>query len=716
MLRAAPLWGELITAAPDSTQASAEETRPADSASAAHAASRPPVAGRNDTAHIVALDKMVVTASRRQRLLEASQSLAIIRPNEWAGTNKSVADVVAEQTGVQTRRYGGTGSFQTVSIRGVQGSEVLVLLDGIPLNSAMGGAVDLGSINAERVGEIELYKGITPARFGGNNLGGVVNIKSTSATKGQLVDIKTSFGGFGYDKHSVGISHSYNEKVRLYASLDYLQSDNNWPYRSDNRTPKNKTDDTDEELVNDYVKNVDLRLQPSIDLANGGMFSTALSYSSMDKGLPAGKAHINPTAKVPKEQLYLTARLIPPESKKDVSITFAPEISYYRFVHKTFWTSLDQDMGTSHGSVSSAPNSFAEYKTVEQSVNASCVADLVLSDHITGEIALGGKHGEIATATRSTAFTHGDWPGESQEISLSSDIDGALPLGIVSLGATAGGSAKAVRNATAGGSNHLLEMDVSPKDTIEFSFAGRGGIHVRIGGRLNVFANAGRYTDIPKLRERYGTSGAVIANPLLKKEKGTTFELGGRLWVKPFFAEAVYFRSKMEDGIVLLSDGTLTKPVNLAKSRTQGFETVVSATVLSMLGLEARSTLQRAVNLAVNYNGRRLPNEPDLALLGKASLEPVTGLTFAYWLEYKSAFYRDYGNVYRMPEDGSMAGIALHNAQMTWKSPWNVTMDFSIRNVNGALLRADQLVYYEAGYEWTLYPSNEWCITAGYSF
>jgi outer membrane cobalamin receptor len=81
------------------------------------------------------------------RRYESNRSVLIIGPQEGLGTNKSVADAIAEHTGIQTRKYGGMGSFQTISIRGVKGSEILVLLDGVPLNSAMGGAVDLGAIN-----------------------------------------------------------------------------------------------------------------------------------------------------------------------------------------------------------------------------------------------------------------------------------------------------------------------------------------------------------------------------------------------------------------------------------------------------------------------------------------------------------------------------------------------------------------------------------------
>lgn len=75
-----------------------------------------------DSSVVSDLEKMVVTAGRHQKLLDASHSLSVIRAEEWAGTNKSIADIIAEQTGVQTRKYGGTGSFQTVTVGGGRGT------------------------------------------------------------------------------------------------------------------------------------------------------------------------------------------------------------------------------------------------------------------------------------------------------------------------------------------------------------------------------------------------------------------------------------------------------------------------------------------------------------------------------------------------------------------------------------------------------------------
>ena len=64
---------------------------------------------------------MVVAAGRHQKLLDASHSLSVIRAEEWAGTNKSIADIIAEQTGVQTRKYG-EREVSDCDCQGVQGT------------------------------------------------------------------------------------------------------------------------------------------------------------------------------------------------------------------------------------------------------------------------------------------------------------------------------------------------------------------------------------------------------------------------------------------------------------------------------------------------------------------------------------------------------------------------------------------------------------------
>ncbi len=72
--------------------------------------------------------------------------------------------------------YGGLGRLATASIRGSTADGVLVLLDGIPLNTSFGGGVDLSSIPRAWIDRIEVVRGVEGAHYGAGALGGVVNV------------------------------------------------------------------------------------------------------------------------------------------------------------------------------------------------------------------------------------------------------------------------------------------------------------------------------------------------------------------------------------------------------------------------------------------------------------------------------------------------------------------------------------------------------------
>ncbi len=318
---------------------------------------------------IVELDKLIVRANRKQRLLESTQSLIIIKSDEWKGTGKSVADVIAEQAGVQTRRYGGTGSFQTISIRGRPGSKVLVMLDGIPLNPAMGGAVDLSKINPDRISEIEIYKSITPGRFGGNSIGGVINIKSKSMTKGNSVDILSSLGAYGYNSHAVSVNHSSASGIDVFSAITYLGSNNDFPYLDRNNTPYNDSDDVKRRIVNHNHKAFEVRFHPALNLSDNRRIVSGVSYSTTHSGIPAGEGHSNRTARYDESKVDFIIRYI--SNTPDGSIfKYEPEIGCYYRNGLTFWTSLDSSFGHSHGTLTAKNNAWGKLGFTEWKVHA----------------------------------------------------------------------------------------------------------------------------------------------------------------------------------------------------------------------------------------------------------------------------------------------------------------------------------------------------------
>ena len=76
---------------------------------------------------------------------------------------------------------GGIGSTALVSLRGSAWNQVNVYLDGVLLNSSLGGAVDISTIPLGDVDHIDVYRGVTPTLFGSSNIGGVIAVTHARA-------------------------------------------------------------------------------------------------------------------------------------------------------------------------------------------------------------------------------------------------------------------------------------------------------------------------------------------------------------------------------------------------------------------------------------------------------------------------------------------------------------------------------------------------------
>lgn len=70
----------------------------------------------------------------------------------------SVSDMVRYFSGVQLKDYGGVGGLKTINIRSLGTRHTAVLLDGLPLENAQNGQVDLGRYSLTDLGRISLYK------------------------------------------------------------------------------------------------------------------------------------------------------------------------------------------------------------------------------------------------------------------------------------------------------------------------------------------------------------------------------------------------------------------------------------------------------------------------------------------------------------------------------------------------------------------------------
>jgi vitamin B12 transporter len=108
----------------------------------------------------------------------------------------SVADLLSTTPGVTVSRNGGAGQPTALRIRGAEGDQTLVLIDGVRVNdpSATGGAFDFGNLLTGNIERIEVLRGPNSVPWGSQALGGVVNIVTAPPTEGFGANLNAEYG------------------------------------------------------------------------------------------------------------------------------------------------------------------------------------------------------------------------------------------------------------------------------------------------------------------------------------------------------------------------------------------------------------------------------------------------------------------------------------------------------------------------------------------
>ena len=195
-----------------------------------------------------------------------SSTHSVIEADRLQNDFVTLPEVLEQEVGVQIRSSGGEGSLSTVILRGSSNEQVVIYLDGIPLNSASGGVVDLSLIPVSSIERIEIYRGSTPLVLGKPSIGGAVNIITRQSDLAQSGDDKEDESS---GQVSVGVAsfHTYklngstslsHEKDNVLLSLSYLNSKNDFSFVNDNGTQFNLADDVTEKRNNDGVKQLSL--------------------------------------------------------------------------------------------------------------------------------------------------------------------------------------------------------------------------------------------------------------------------------------------------------------------------------------------------------------------------------------------------------------------------------------------------------------------------
>ncbi len=131
---------------------------------------------------IFSLGEVTVTATS-MTAIEAGESVHVVTAEEIGKSNARTLDQVLDLLPDVTIQMG-TDGRPRVQIRGSKGKDILVLLDGVPINSAFDGQFDPSAIPVENIAKVKVTAGASSVLYGQGALGGVISIVTKQGQQG----------------------------------------------------------------------------------------------------------------------------------------------------------------------------------------------------------------------------------------------------------------------------------------------------------------------------------------------------------------------------------------------------------------------------------------------------------------------------------------------------------------------------------------------------
>ena len=186
-------------------------------------------------------------------------------------TYATVAEWLRDVPGAAVR---GPGGAQALSVRGSRPQDVLVLLDGVPLNDPLTGRADLSMIPTSTLESGTLVRGAASQRYGSGGGAGVLLLTSRAAHgTGLSGGVRMeSFGGMGLDL----LAETSGQEGRLALSLSASRAENDFSFRNP----------VEPGAATEVRTNADVASMHGALTAASGPVSASLRFDRAERGVP----------------------------------------------------------------------------------------------------------------------------------------------------------------------------------------------------------------------------------------------------------------------------------------------------------------------------------------------------------------------------------------------------------------------------------------------
>lgn len=651
-------------------------------------ASAPFIASLADTDTLIILPAVEVNAARPENDSNLRLSPGFARAYDVStshGRLRMASDLLSGGVGVHVRQFGGIGAFSTVSIRGSSSGQVAVYLDGVPLNSAQYGVVNVADLPIEALDRIEVYRGGAPLFFQSPG-GGVVNLVSRRVD-GTWARASAGRGSFKTGKADATTGWRRGRQALL-AVAQYLRSDGSFRYLDDNATPFNAVDDSLRTRQNNRLESFALtgRVEQGI-----GPLALTITHDHLSKQAgtpgtganPAPKAHL----RTDRDLTSVLLRRVRPESPHPSAAATDPALRLFMVrQHDRFadpdgkLTGLRQnnhDVTNRLGALLTAGlrlplgqtvTAVGEARRERYAPRINLPTPRALPESERRFLAAGAEH-------RSTMF--------EERLALVGTVRRQLTF-----------------DDFGGGPPYPGALPVPPVGRTVYQTSWTAGTRMNVVPGVALKASFSRLARMPTLEELFGNRGGIYGNPRARPELIDTRDAGVvAFWslnpmpslLRPAWLEVQLsaYGSDATDLLVYIQNSQRSSVAqNISAARLVGAELSARAAWSTGLSTDFNWTRQwtRDEGDVVYWRGKALPGRPRDEGLVRTSLARRPWRA-AYEFHFVSSNYLDRYNLSRIPPR------SIHDFELGL-SPWGTAFEWmaECRNIS------DQRVEDFAGY------------------
>ena len=650
----------LLVAIPAPRPARAADTD--DAAPPATDVSGAPAAAPDAQSPAAPTETVTVSAEADRAVADPTAFATVIRASDYADRITTLPALLSEAVGVQVKSLG--GEFATVSIRGSSAEQVVVYLDGVPLNRALGGAVNLADIPLVQLDSIEIYRGVTPASLSMASIGGAILLHSRAPGAGARGEASVSYGSYATAQVAASYGRGGGNGEWL-AAVDGATSDGDFTYLDNNGTPAESTDDVTTRRVNNDFRRAHALLRGG--LTEGPARITLLAdLMGRDQGVPGIDALPSPTSRLSVRRDLLSAG------------AEAPGLAGGRLLLRGSLqgTLYSEAFDGSSGDIGWGPRT-SDHRM--QSTGLETGGTWILTRHqaLSFMGALRLESARLDDETPNTPASHSEGGRRIGTVTIEDQITWDAGRFVIDPSLR---HERYDSRFTPGAASIASPAD----DLSDASTTGKIGFLSRLTSALALRANAGSFLRIPDLQELYGDRGSVTGNPALLPERGVNADVGltatttrahGAL--REGRVEGVLFETRADNLIVYEAVSPSTVQArNTGEALIRGVE-ISGSFVAGRFNGSLSAVRQRAVDESgTPYNGNDLPGRPRDEMNAGAGLAIGRGRA-AWEFTYVGANYVDKPNT----EDGRLPARYLHDLSYRLPLAHRIEATFAVHNL-----------------------------------